>query len=95
LQLNILNTVNKFLKPEDAGSVVNEIGVLLFAKALAPNQVTLLKSILAAGTSDAGWTTAYNAYKAAPTDTTKLNTVVTRLRSMVTYMMRMPEYHLS
>ena len=95
IQLDILKTVNKFSKPEDANVVVSEIGVLLFSKPLSSNQVTHLKSILAAGSNDAAWTTAYNSYKAAPTNTTALNTVNTRLRNMVTYMMRMPEYHLS
>jgi uncharacterized protein (DUF1800 family) len=95
LQFDILKTVNKFSKPDDANTVVNEIGVLLFAKPLAANQVAHLKTFLALGTNDSFWTTAYNAYKAAPTDNVKLSTVVTRLRNMVIYMMRMPEYHLS
>lgn len=95
LQFDILKTVNKFSKPDDANTVVNEIGVLLFAKPLAANQVAHLKTFLSLGTNDSFWTTAYNAYKAAPTDNVKLSTVVTRLRSMVIYMMRMPEYHLS
>lgn len=95
LQLDVLKIVNKITNADVANNVINEIGVMLFSKPLATNQVAYLKTLLDGGTNSSGWTTAFAAYKAAPTDTAKLNTVVTRLRSMVVYMMRMPEYHLS
>jgi len=95
LNLNAINTVNQFPDPGNTALVIQELSLLICSKPLAQNQVTLLKSIISAGSNDAGWTNAYAAYKAAPTDASKLNTVVTRLRTLIIYMMRMPEYHLS
>ncbi len=95
LNLNALATLNLFPDPSNAESVVSEFALIVFSKPLASNQTIFLKTILANGTADAGWTLAYNAYKATPADTIKLNTVVTRLRNLLIYMMRMPEIHLS
>lgn len=95
LNLNAISTLNLFPDPANADSVIKEFALILLSKPLASNQLLYLKTILASGSNDSAWTSAYNAYKAAPTDTTKLNTVVTRLRTLIVYMMRMPESHLS
>ncbi|MFZ1751947.1 MAG: hypothetical protein WAU01_17260, partial [Saprospiraceae bacterium] len=93
LQLNVLDTINLFATPSDVDVVLAELSLLLLSKPLADNQKTVLKAFLLGGTPT-GWTTSYNIYKADPNSETKKATIVNRLRSMIVYMMRMPEYHL-
>jgi len=50
--------------------------------------------LLGGGTTDIYWTNAWLAYVAAPTDMTAYNTVDARLRSLLKYLMDLPEYQL-
>jgi hypothetical protein len=55
-----------------------------------------LKSILLSNqASDHYWTDAWNAYLAAPTNTTALNAVTTRLTAFYKAIVNQPDYHLS
>jgi len=95
LQLNAINTLDKFPDPSDTDKVIDEFSLILMSKPLAQNQITVLKGLLVAGTGTNSWTTLYNTYKADPTNETKKAPIVNRLRALIVYMMRMPEYHLS
>ncbi len=94
LQIDALKTVNQFSKPEDADVVIKEISLIMISRPLSTNQVEVLKGILNTGTTG-DWTKAYTTYKANITNTTNLNVINTRLRNLLVYMMRMPEFHLS
>ncbi|HMT52067.1 MAG TPA: DUF1800 domain-containing protein [Saprospiraceae bacterium] len=91
--LNPINTVDKFVKPDDVDFVLTEIALILFSKPLAENQKTILIPILNLGNTGT-WQTAYTLYKNNPSEANKA-VVVNRLRNLLVYMMRMPEYHLS
>lgn len=93
-QIDALKTINQFAKPDDADVVINELSLLMLSKPLASNQITFLKGILNTGATG-DWTKTYNTYKANPSNQTNLTAVNTRLRSLLVYVMRMPEFHLS
>jgi uncharacterized protein (DUF1800 family) len=95
LQLNAINTLNKFANPSDPDEVINEFSLILISGSLADNQKATLKSLLYSGSALNTWTPAYIAYKSDPTNEGKKTIIVNRLKSLIVYMMRMPEYHLS
>ena len=95
LALNAIKTIDKFADPSNADHVIDELSLLLTCRPLAENQKTLLKSFLQAGGGNTGWTTIYNTYKADPTNEAKKTPVVNRVKTLVVYMLRMPESHLS
>jgi len=94
LTLDILETIEKFEKPDNAEFVITELSLFLFPKPLAQNQVDTLLNIINFGQSN-GWSLAYQAYQAAPDVERNRNAVSNLLRATVVYMMRMPEYSLS
>jgi hypothetical protein len=53
-----------------------------------------LQTLLSGQTTDSYWTTAWNNYLAAPTNTTNLNTVTSRLKSLLTSLVQLAEYQL-
>ena len=87
------NKATNFVKPDDVDFVLTEIALILFSKPLAENQKTILIPILNLGNTGT-WQTAYTLYKNNPSEANKA-VVVNRLRNLLVYMMRMPEYHLS
>ena len=61
---------------------------------LSKDAIELKKQILLSGqTSDYYWTDAWNAYTSSPT-TINYNTVHTRLKSLLKYIMNLPDYQL-
>ncbi|MBC7885808.1 MAG: DUF1800 family protein, partial [Saprospiraceae bacterium] len=95
LQINPLQTLNKFGNPSDADNVIDELSLLMFSKPLASNQKTVLRNTLLAGGTAESWTTIYNTYASDPGNDMKGQQVMTRVRPLLVYMMRMPEFHLS
>jgi len=57
--------------------------------------MTILRQFLEGTTTTNGWTTAYNNFKTNPQNEQARTLVTNRLRALLVYMMRMPEYHLS
>lgn len=53
-----------------------------------------LQTLLSGQTTDSYWTSAWNSYLAAPTNTTNLNTVTSRLKSLLTSLVQLAEYQL-
>jgi len=54
-----------------------------------------LSTLLSGQTTDSYWTTAWNNYVGAPTNTTYVNTVTTRLKSLLTTLVQLAEYQLA
>ena len=90
---NTIDTVKKFASPDNPDVVLEELSLLIFCKPLATNQLSVLKTLIDVGNTG-NWQTAYNLYISNPTEANK-TVVVNRLRNLLVYMMRMPEYHLS
>lgn len=54
----------------------------------------LIDTIMMQGIPRSSWTFEWNAYRSAPTNTSKKNAVTYRLQNLMKYMLRMAEYHL-
>ena len=67
----------------------------LFASDLFPSQQDfLIDTVMMQGIPRSSWTFEWNAYRSAPTNTSKKNAVTYRLQNLMKYMLRMAEYHL-
>jgi hypothetical protein len=95
LQPNYLKILDEVASPENPDALIDQLSLLMFPKNLATNQKSTLKNFLTLGGGNTSWSNVYNTYKADPSNETKRNAVLNRLRPMYVYMMRMPEYHLS
>jgi hypothetical protein len=95
IQIDPFLTLDKFANPADVDEVIRSFGTIVHAKPVADNQFATLKSEFLLGLNEQTWTDVYNAYKADPSNVGKRQAVLIRVRSLLVYMMRMPEYHLS
>jgi uncharacterized protein (DUF1800 family) len=93
MQLNVIEVIDKIDNPQNMDAVVDVLNWILMPKPLADNQKDVLKGLINVGNSG-NWQTAYTNYKNNPTAANK-TIIVNRLRIIVVYMMKMPEYHLS
>ncbi len=83
--------------PSDPNLLINESLELLFMIELTQTSKDYLKTqiLLSGQSSDSYWTTAWNNYKSAPTNTSFKNIVNSRLQSLYKYLMDLSEYQLS
>lgn len=95
IQIDPFPTLDKFANPTVVDEVIRSFGIILHAKPVADNQFAILKSEFLLGLNEQTWTDVYIAYKADPSNVGKRQAVLNRVRSLLVYMMRMPEYHLS
>ena len=79
----------------DPNLVIDEFTALMVPFTLTTNQLTFLKNALLPGLPDFEWTLEWNAYLAAPTNTTKRNAVASRLSAMAKTLAGLAEYQLS
>jgi uncharacterized protein (DUF1800 family) len=96
MSFDILGFTASMANPEDPNLLINEVTELFHVVSDDATIKTQLKSILLSNQTDNNyWTLAWNAYAGAPTDTTKMTTVRTRLRTFYQAITGMAEYHLS
>ncbi len=82
--------------PDDPVALVSDVCSLLLSLDVTQTIKDYLRLILLSGqSSNSYWTNAWNDYVAAPTDVSKKNIVLNRLRPFYQYIMDLPEYHLS
>ena len=81
--------------PSDENILLEALSLLMFSKPLAANQLEALKSGLNGANVATSWSVLYTAYKDQPDNEAAFNAMNLRIRNVVTYMMRMPEYHLN
>ncbi len=93
LKVDSIAFINQFPNPEDPNAVVAHFIAYLLPQDLSDTQKAYLKSILLSNqVTDSYWTTAWQAYAAAPTNTTLLGTVKSRLDTLINYMVSLEEY---
>jgi uncharacterized protein (DUF1800 family) len=96
VKLNYLAFTAALDHPEDPDLLIEEVLLLLHALPSDPATKTALKSILLSNqTLNSYWTTAWQNYLSAPTNTTFLNTVTSRLKSFYTAVLTMAEAYLA
>ena len=88
-------SLDKFDNPSDPDNVVDEFSLLLFSKPVADNQKMVLRAFVLEGGTPSSWAAIYNAYKTDPGNANKKEVVINRMKRLLSYMMRMPEFHLS
>lgn len=81
-------------QPQDPGAMIAELCRYIFAVPIASEQQAVLKDLLLEGNPDTVWANEWNTMSADPTDETKSEPVITRLRRMFRYMLSMAEYQL-
>jgi len=86
--------INTLSNPGDPNVVINEASQLLLAVPLTDVQKTFLKSVLLPGLPDYEWTSEWTTYTGDPTNATKLAAVKTKIQSLLSFIMQMPEYQL-
>ena len=96
MSFDILGFTAALSSPGDPNALIDEVLELMHVIGSDTNIKATLKSILLSNqTSDYYWTNAWDAYVTAPTNTTSLNTVRTRLRTFYQAVTGMAEYQLS
>lgn len=94
--IDVLTYVNALSNPGNPNLLIRDTVTHLCAIGLTPEVIQFLKSILLSGQStDSYWTDAWTSYKANPTNVVARNMVLSRLNSMFSYLMNLPEYQLS
>jgi uncharacterized protein (DUF1800 family) len=87
--------VSNFPNADDPNLLISGVLGHLYAIDAGVNLKNQLKAILLSNQDqDYYWTDAWIAYKLSPNDTTKKNIVSTRLKSMLKYIMNLPEFQL-
>jgi hypothetical protein len=95
----IVNTIqfakNVCPNPADPNKLIESVFSFLVSTEIAASLKASLKNqiLLSGQTSDYYWTDAWNAYTSSPT-TINYNTVHTRLKSLLKYIMNLPDYQL-
>ncbi|MEZ4911077.1 MAG: DUF1800 family protein [Saprospiraceae bacterium] len=87
---DFLSLLAQVSDPSDYKLVVSELTSYVFAFPLTENQVDVLSELLI----PLNWTQVYNNYVADPNNTTKQTPLINRMRNLLIYIMRMPEFHL-
>ena len=94
--IDVLTYVNALSNPGNPNLLIRDTVTHLCAIGLTQEVIQFLKSILLSGQSnDSYWTDAWISYKANPTNVVARNMVLSRLNSMFSYLMNLPEYQLS
>ncbi len=95
IDIDVLKVISSFTNPKNVDALIKDTTILLLPKPLSDNQIKTLKSVLLPSMPDNEWTVAYEAYLAKPSDAGLKKAVESKLRTLFTYIMRMPEYQLS
>ncbi len=96
LILDLTAFAQQFNTPEDPNALIVQITKLLYGIDVSQTIKNELKTsfLLSGQSSDHYWTDAWNAYIAAPTDTTKKSIVNTRLQALIKYVCGQAEHQL-
>ena len=94
--IDVLTYVNALPNPGNPNLLIRDTVAHLCAIELTTEVIQFLKSILLSGQStDSYWTDAWTSYKANSNNTVTRNMVLSRLNSMFSYLLNLPEYQLS
>jgi hypothetical protein len=97
LVIDVLAYAKQFPDPSNPEALVNGIVEHLYAIPISQSlKASLMTSSLLSGQASFHyWTDAWNAHIANPTDTAAMNTVTTRLRTLIKSLMNAAEYQLA
>ena len=84
----------KISDPSVASTLINELALILLPVSLNSLQIIQLKEVLIPGLPDNTWTTEWNKYLSNPTETVQKNLVSKKLLSVISTILKMPEFYL-
>lgn len=93
--IDVLSLIKSLSNPADINTLIEDFVLLMMPKPLAENQLLTLKEIMIPGLPDYEWTIEYEDHLNNPNDVQLRRAVENKIRAMLTYLMRMPEYQLS
>ena len=89
-----IEMVDGMPNPLDIYAVIGEFVTLMFAKPLDDNQIKAIRDIVLPGLPDYEWPFEYNDYLNNKNDKATRDAIDLKIRAMLLYMMRMPEYQM-
>lgn len=89
-----LELVEAMDDPLDIYKVIGEFVKLLFVKPLDDNQIQAIRDVVLPGLPDYEWPFEYNTYLQNKNDKATRDAIDLKVRAMLLYMMRMPEYQM-
>ena len=89
-----IELVEELENPLDIYVVIKEFAKLLFVKPLDKNQVQAIRDVVLPGLPDYEWPYEYNEYLKNKNDKATRDAIDLKVRIMLLYMMRMPEYQM-
>ncbi len=97
LKIDVIKYTETFAHPEDPNKLIQELCERILSYDISDiHKEEIKKSALLSGqSSDYYWTDTWNSYKTNPTDNTFRTEVLNRLNALYTYLIALPEYHLS
>lgn len=94
LVIDVLLFTGGFANPADPNALIDEASEILFAVPLTPSQKAFLKQTLIPGLPDYEWSVEWATYVADPANSAKYTPVRTKLQTLYSFMMSMPEFQL-
>ena len=92
--IDLLEFISHMSNPRVIDPLIDDIVTVIFPKGISINQKSTLKNVLLTGLPDFEWTVEYNLYLDNLDDAAARKAVEDRLKTLLTYMLRMPEYQL-
>jgi uncharacterized protein (DUF1800 family) len=96
INFDVLTYAKTIANADDPNVLINQLIDRLFRMDLTANSKAQLKRdiLLSGQTSDYYWSNAWNLYLSTPTDAANTTNVRNKLRSLINYLMNLPEYQL-
>ena len=95
VDVNPIAFIETLNNPLDINVILQDLNILLLSKPFTESQIEILKEIALPGLPDYEWTLEYQMYKDNPTNNDLRRAIETKIRNLLTYIMRMPEFQLS
>ncbi|MDX1942843.1 MAG: DUF1800 domain-containing protein [Saprospiraceae bacterium] len=95
IKFDVLKFIKQLDDPYDPNKVIEGFAQILFPRPITAKQITALKEIILPGLPDYEWGVEYTDYEANPNDMQLANAIDTKLRELLSQMMKMAEFYLS
>lgn len=95
LKGDYLTMISRFDNPYDVNEVINSLIAVMLPRPVSGKQFDALKAILLPGLPDFEWTVEYGDHILNPDDNALKTALENKLRDLLIYITRMPEYQLS
>ncbi len=93
--IDVMTLLRNLQDPDDPNAVITGLAKVLFPQSITEAQHTVLKDILIPGLPDYEWTIEYGQFETDPENSDLAISIESKLRTLLQYMLVMPEYHLS